>query len=418
MLESLEYEMTAAEPEAVQKLKVLVYTSLFPNSVRPLHGNFILERMRHLSFFADMSVVAPIPYFPRVRFIKRWSEHSLVPRSEKFAGFDIEHPRYVVFPRVGMATHGLSMFAGSFADVRRQCQRTDFDLIDAHYIYPDGLAATMLGAALNKPVVVSARGTDINLFPTFPTIRPLIRSVLKRADGVIAVSQSLKDIMVDLGCPAKKITVIGNGIDRKKFAPKPGGEARRILSLPAARPIVLSVGSLLELKGFHILIDAVARLRTRIPDVLMVVLGEGPYRRQLESQVRALGLEENVMLVGAKPHAQLATWYSAADLFCLASSREGQPNVLLEAMACGLPVIASRVRGTPEVVVSPTLGRLVERTPEAFEQAIESALQQQWDGRLIAAHARQRDWEKVASEILTVYADVLSRHQSNGRTRK
>src|SRR5205085_684612 len=133
------------------------------------------------------------------------------------------------------------------------------------YVYPDGLAAVMLGALLKKPVVISARGTDINLFPNFKTIRPLVRLVLKRADAVIAVSQALKDIMVELGCSPDKITVVRNGVDPVKFTPLPGTSARRNLGLPEGRPILLSVGHLKEHKGFQILVEAVNRLRQRRP---------------------------------------------------------------------------------------------------------------------------------------------------------
>ena len=271
-----------------------------------MHGNFILERMRHLLPFIDMSVVAPVPYFPPVKLNERWFKFAATPYSERFAGFEVDHPRYLVVPKFGMATHGLSMFAGSFPQVWRRLRAADFDLIDAHYIYPDGLAAVMLGALLKKPVVVSARGTDINLFPHFKTIRPMVRQVLKRADAVIAVSQPLKDIMIGLGCPPEKITVIRNGVDPVKFSRKLRAAARQELNLPADRSIVLSVGHLNEHKGFHILIDAVARLAVARPDLMMLIVGDGAYRSHLEQQVRRLGLQDRIVLVGARPHG--ASW--------------------------------------------------------------------------------------------------------------
>src|SRR6267378_413169 len=177
------------------QLRALIYTTLFPNSTQPLHGTFILERMRHLLPFVDMSVVAPVPYFPRINVNQRWFNFAEAPHVERFAGFEVDHPRYLVIPRIGMTTHGFSMFAGSLPQVWRRLRAADVDLIDAHYIYPDGLAAVMLGALLKKPVVVSARGSDINLFPKFAAIRPMVRQVLKRADAVIAVSRPLKNAM-------------------------------------------------------------------------------------------------------------------------------------------------------------------------------------------------------------------------------
>jgi teichuronic acid biosynthesis glycosyltransferase TuaC len=391
------------------RLRVLIYTTLFPNSVQPLQGHFVWERMRHLLPHIDMSVIAPIPYFPPVNLNERWYKFASIPRNERFGGFDVDHPRYVVIPNAAMAIHGISMFAGTLPQVRRRLGAMQYDLIDAHYIYPDGVAAVMLGKLFRKPVVVSARGTDINQFPQFHTIRPMVRRVLSGADGLIAVSQSLKDAMVDLGCPDEKITVIGNGVDSEKFRRQSRQAARQTLGLPDDRPIVLSVGHLIERKGFHVLIEAIGKVRLRKPNALLVIVGEGEERAHLEHQIEGLGLANNVRLVGAKPHDQLSAWYSAADIFCLASSREGWANVILEAMACGLPVVATRIWGTPEVVVSPTLGTLVQRTPEEFERAIEDALQRDWDREAIVAHARNHSWDKVAASVLKVYEKVLEK---------
>src|SRR5262249_13578786 len=158
------------------------------------------------------------------------------PHTEHIAGFDVDHPRYVVVPKLGMMTHGLSMFLGSLPDVWRRFQEADYDLIDAHYVYPDGLAALLIGRLLGKPFVISARGSDINLFPQYPLIRPLVKLVLKRAAAVIAVAQALKDVMVDLGCSEDKITVIPNGIDPVKFRPQSSELARQKVGLPANRP--------------------------------------------------------------------------------------------------------------------------------------------------------------------------------------
>src|SRR5215831_3974286 len=137
---------TVTEPQSPKatnynRLKVLVYTTLFPNSVDPLLGNFVLERMRHLQGLADLSVVAPVPFFPRLKINRRWYRYAMVPKAELFAGFKLRHPRFVVVPRIGMMTHGISMFAGSIPSVRDAVRRGRLDLIDAHYVYPDGLAA-------------------------------------------------------------------------------------------------------------------------------------------------------------------------------------------------------------------------------------------------------------------------------------
>src|SRR5213593_4733644 len=209
------------EFQDARRLRVLVYTTLFPNSINPLAGHFVLERMRYLLRFVDISVVAPVPYFPAwIRFNHRWLDWARVPRAEHFGGFYARHPRYFVFPKLGMATHGISMFAGSFRQVCGRLNEDEYDLIDAHYVYPDGFAAAMIAGVLKKPLVVSARGSDINLFPQFRVIRPLIRQVLRRANGLIAVSHALKEVMMRLGCRSDNLAVIGNGVDPRKFMPQ------------------------------------------------------------------------------------------------------------------------------------------------------------------------------------------------------
>jgi len=394
------------------RLRVLIYTSLFPNSVQPLLGKFVLERMRYLRAFADCWVSAPVPYFPRVGLREQWSRFSRIPKTEWIDGFGIDHPRYLVVPKVGMATHGLSMFLGSVRQVSTRTQEMSYDIIDAHYVYPDGFAAILLGKLLRKPVVVSARGSDINLFSEFLTIRPLIREVMVRADGLIAVSESLKARMVELGCAPEKIRVIGNGVDTIKFQSRPKNEMRRLLGLPADRSILLSIGNLTENKGFHILIEAVASLRRQNSGVLLVIIGEGVYGSHLSGKIRDLGLEGNVRLVGTQPHEELSAWYSAADVFCLASATEGCPNVVMEAMACGLPVIATRAATV--MLTKPSLGLLVDRTPEDFHHAMESALARDWDCAAIVDHARSSGWDKVARSVFNVFSDVVTQHNRRG----
>jgi glycosyltransferase involved in cell wall biosynthesis len=391
-----------------KRLRVLIYTSLFPNSVHPLRGNFIMERIRHLQPLADLSVVAPVPYFPLLNIHSRWQEFSKIPRSENIDGLELTHPRYIVLPKTGMLTHGFSMFLGSIRQVASKLRHETFDLIDAHYVYPDGFAAMMLGSYLRKPVVVSARGSDINVFPKFHTIRPLIRQVLIRADAVIAVSTSLKETMVGLGCPANKIAVIGNGVDSAKFRPSPKAEMRRFLQLPDDRPILLSVGKLTENKGFHVLIDAVAQLRLRRPDVLLVIVGEGPYRSKLELQIQRLGVAHNVRLVGEKAHEDLSAWYCAADLFCLASRSEGCPNVVMEAMACGRPIVATRSAAGS---VPPSFGIVVERTHDDFQRNLDEALSRNWDQQAIVAYARSCGWDKVAHLVVSVFSDTVAQRK-------
>jgi teichuronic acid biosynthesis glycosyltransferase TuaC len=391
-------------------MKILTFTTLFPNRRLPDFGVFIFQRTSHLACRAGnlVKVVAPIPYFPSWIPSNRWGLYGQLPREETFANLDVYHPRYPHLPSVLMPLHGVLMFLGSFLLARRLHRKFHFDCIDAHYVYPDGFAAVLLGKLLRLPVVVSARGTDINVFPSFLTIRPMIVWSLRNAAGIVAVSSALKSAIVNLGVPVEKISVIPNGIDLKRFYPVPQPEARLALNLPADVKIAISVGALREVKNHKLLISAFAKALESQPKLRLFIVGEGPLRPALENLIRELNLQERVSLVGARPNDELALWFSAADVSCLVSSREGWPNVLMESIACGTPVIATRVGGVPEIIRSPQLGVLTDEDPDSVAAALNSALTQQWDRSALARHARTREWGKVAEEVELYLVSIVS----------
>lgn len=394
-------------------MRILTYTTLFPNDVDKNLGVFVRNRLIHFTrqYQHELQVVAPVPYFPNLRLIPRWHRYSQIPRREESESLNVYHPRFLVTPKVGMSFYGWNMYWGSRRTVSRiQCE-FDFDVIDAHYIYPDAFAAVLLGKLLGKPVVVSARGTDINLYARMAAIRPMLRYVLRESSAVIAVCQALKSDMLDLGVSAKKIHVIGNGVDLTAFRPMPSASARRQLGLPLDRKIILSVGQLIERKGIHHLVEALARLGCHRSDVMLVLVGnhhDTTYVSRIKKRVADLGLDYAVCFAGAQPHTSLRIWYSACDLFCLASDREGWPNVILEAMACGKPVVASSVWGIPEVVSSPDLGILVDRiTGEGFAEAIQKGLGRTWDTATILRYARANSWERASARQQVLFQETV-----------
>lgn len=383
------------------RLRILTYTSLFPNQNQPLRGIFILQRVGHLGSRQGncSTVIAPVPYTPSWLPSKRLRSLAAVPERESIEQLTVYHPRYLLVPKVSMPLHGWLMFLGTLGLARRLHREVKFDCIDAHYVYPDGFAAVLLGKVLHLPVIVSARGTDINLFPRFRTIRPMIRWTLREAAGIVAVSGQLERTMINLGASPDKIRVIGNGVDTRRFHPVDRGEARQRLGLPANAEVIVSVGALVPYKGFQSLIRAIAELAPRHPNLRLRIIGEGAFRSALERLIREYGVQERVALVGNRPNEELKYWFSAADFSCLLSSREGQPNVVLESLACGTPVIATRVGGIPEVLASDELGFLVDNDSKKIISAMELAFQGSWDRALIAERAARRTWENVASEM-------------------
>jgi glycosyltransferase involved in cell wall biosynthesis len=383
------------------RLRILTFTSLYPSRVNPLQGIFIHQRVVHLARRPGNSVevIAPVPYFPSWLPLPRWRQFSEIPREEEIDGVRIHYPRYPLLPRISMPAHGMLMYLSSLSLALRLHREKTFDCIDAHFVYPDGFAAVRLGKRLGLPVVVSARGTDINVYPSFRLIRPMLRWTLTHAAGAIAVSADLRNKVIALGIPEAKIQVIANGVDTARFHPLDAKSARKQLGLPEGGPIAVSVGSLIESKGHHLLIASVAKLAAQFPKLRLYVIGEGVYRANLEELVREKQLQNKVFLPGNRPNEELPLWFSAADLSCLMSSREGWPNVVPEALACGTPVLATRAGGIPEILTSPELGMFVERNVDSIAAGLEQALARAWNREEIARHARSRSWGTVAAEV-------------------
>ena len=390
-------------------MHILTLSTLFPNALQPLHAVFVRARMEHFVRKYDhrWTVVAPVPYFPRLplKIGELYSTFARVPAYEDSRGYPVHHPRYLVTPKVGMRYYGSWMTSGVRRQVLDLHDRDPFDVIDGHYVYPDGTAATRLGEELGLPVVLSSRGTDLNLYPGFPAIAPRIRDNLEACDHLICVCEELKRVAVDLGTPERKISVIGNGVDPSRFHRGDRDAARARLALPKDALIVLSVGHMTERKGFDLLIEACARLGR--DDVVLVIAGDGPARGTLERLAGAIGFEARVRFPGAVRNEDLPAWYQASDLFALASSREGWPNVLCEAQACGLPAVATRVWGIPEIIHREDLGVLVEqRNADGLRAGLESALSRTWDRDVIESVGRSRTWDRVAEQLATVFEAV------------
>ncbi|MEQ8662760.1 MAG: glycosyltransferase [Gammaproteobacteria bacterium] len=343
-------------------LSLLLYSNLFPNARQPRHGIFIERRLRHLmaDFPVTARVVAPVPWFPceGARF-GQYGVFAGVPGEEMQDGLAVWHPRYLVVPKLSWHVAPLLMYAATRGLVRRLHAAQAIDVIDAHFFFPDGVAAVMVGRELGLPVSISARGSDIAQMSELAVSRRWIQWAAARADVLIAVAAALRERLGELGVAPERVEVLRNGVDLERFRPLDRVALREELGLDG--PVLLSVGNLIELKGHHLVIEALAGM----PGHTLLVIGEGPERARLEQRAQALGVAGRVRFVGLVPQAELPRWYAAADALVLASSREGWANVLLEAMACGTPVVATRVWGTPEVVAAAAAGVLIDERSAA-----------------------------------------------------
>jgi teichuronic acid biosynthesis glycosyltransferase TuaC len=389
-------------------VRVLVFTTLYPNAADPANALFVEQRLRQLvaTGAVETRVVAPVPWFPlRHPRFGRYTRFARAPANEIRHGIPIAHPRYLVVPKLGMlATPYTLARAGKRAIDELRRTGWDFDLIDAHYFYPDGIAATLLSQWYSKPVVITARGTDINLIPQSRLPRRMILWAAHRAAASITVCAALKDELVALGADAAKITVLRNGVDLELFRPMDRAEARKQLAVSG--PLLLSVGHLNKRKGHHVVLDALRELT----EYRLLIVGDGEMASALRKQASRIGVEDRVRFVGAVAPQQLPTYFNAADMLVLASSREGWANVLLESMACGTPVVATDVWGTREVVTSPVAGQLVgEVSSSAIVAGVRALAQAYPDRAATRRYAEGFSWDATSMGQLDLFRRILAR---------
>ena len=391
-------------------LRTLLFSTLYPSSVRPGLGIFVETRLRELlaSGQVQTKVVAPVPWFfstnPRFGDYARMAQ---TPRRETYHGIDVLHPRYLLPPRVGMNIAPFVLAAGAVGAVARLLDEGyDFDLIDAHYYYPDGVAAALLAKYFNKPFTVTARGSDINLLATHAVPRKLIRWAGDQAVASIGVSSAMTGAMAGLGLPVSRLTTMPNGVDLVRFSPMAKPQARALLGWSSA-PTLLSVGNLVVNKGHHLAIEALNQL----PGFNLVIVGLGPERQALQALAARRGLAARVTLVGEVAQKDLVPYYSAADILVLASSREGWPNVLLESLACGTPVVAADVGGVSEIIQQDSVGCLMKKPSSAD---LVAAVMQLWrrypDPFAIRAYAEKFSWKSTTAAQLSLFERIKNQH--------
>lgn len=398
-----------AAPEASGRpIRLLTLSSLYPNPAQPNHGVFVENRLRHLvaSGRAESAVVAPVPWFPLPRFMGRGVPRGAVPAEELRHGLRVLHPRFVALPKLGLLTNPPALLRAARGAARRLvAQGHRPDLLDAHYLFPDGVAALALARELGVPLVVTARGSDASQLPHQPFAGAAIRRLLREADALVAVSQGLADGLLALGAAPSKVTVLRNGVDTDLFRP-PADRAALRAQMGFSGPTLVSVGLLVPRKRHHLTIGALRHLPA---GTRLVILGEGAERPALEALAREAGVADRVSMPGARPHAELPRWYGAADLMVLASEREGWANVLLESMACGTPVVATPAWGMGEAISSPAAGLVLGGHSERdVADGVARLLAAPPERAATRAHAERFGWEETTQGQLALFARLLA----------
>lgn len=399
-----------AEPKCIE---LIVFSSLFPSAVRPSAGLFIRERMFRVAQHRALVVVSPQPWFPGQSLIRklRPGYRPQAPALEIQQGIRVYHPRFLSVPGLLRRFDGWLMALGSYF-LLRDLQREGARLIDAHFTFPDGEAATRLGRWLGLPVTITLRGTEVP-HSTHPVLRRRLSRTFGAATRLFSVSDSLRRLAIKLGATPEKIEVIGNGVDTSRFHLVDRTVARSRYGIPENARVLISVGGLVERKGMHRVIDCLPSLIERHADLHYLIVGggsaEGDIRPELNAQVARLGLSGHVHFLGALPPDELKWPLSAADVFVLATRNEGWANVFLEAMACGLPVITTDVGGNAEVVCRDALGSVVPfGDADALQQALDAALNKDWDHAAILDYAQANQWDKRVTQLLCAFDGIMN----------
>jgi len=382
-------------------LRVLTLSTLFPDAGRPSFGVFVERQTLALAARdeVEVEVVAPVGLpVPPLSLHPHYRAKARLPARESWQGLTVHRPRFRIWPKTGAAGAARSLAAAALPLLRS----LRFDVIDAEFFWPDGVAAMHLAEALGRPYSVKARGSDVHFWGGRPEVARQMVEAARKAGGLLAVSAAMKADMAALGMPEDRIRVHHTGVDLARFRPLDRREAKRKLGVSG--PLIVAPGNLVPLKGQHLAVAALADL----PEATLLIAGEGPERAALETLIAARGLGGRARLLGSVPPAAMPELLGAADLLLLPSEREGLANVWIEALACGTPILIADVGGAREAIDRPEAGRLVEREPRAIAAAALEMLAAPPDPLAVRRAAERFSWERNAAELFEHLSSLCS----------
>lgn len=394
--------------------RIAMVTPILPVPFEPTRGRFMLETARALSRQAQVRVfLLQSRYYEFFNLLSpRASINGKVPDSYRIDGLDMETINYPAIPVLSRALNPL------LASARLTPRVAAFapELVLGYWLYPDGYAAQRSAKALNRPCVLGALGSDVHVRSGLN--RFMTRRAVRRADAITAVSAPMKQHIVEqFDGDATRITTILNGYDHSVFHPRDQTEMRAELKIDAGAPVILYVGRLVAAKGLMELLSAFAQIRSTSDHAQLILIGEGRFRADLEGRAQSLGLSESVRFAGGKTPEEVARFMAAADVITLPSWSEGHPNVVVEAQACGRPVVATRVGGIPHMINANNGVLVTARDAISLRDGIRQALQVPWNHSVIS-QSSQRSWDDVATETLAVTKQALARYESAVLTAK
>ena len=380
-------------------LRVLSLSTLYPTDLQPNFGVFVERQMQAVTKRGDVDLIvvnpigippAPLSLHPRYRSLQT------LPAQENRGGVTVLRPRFSMVPGIGARFNAGAVFRAVLPLARQLHAQAPFDLIDAQFFHPDGLAAVRLGKALGLPVSIKARGADIHHWGHDRATAGQVLKAGRCAAGLLAVSQGLIDEMAALGIPREKIALHRTGLDADLFRPYDRRMCRDQLGLPRDRPVLATVGALIPRKGQRFVIEAL----TQLPDALLLLAGQGPDEPALRGLAVQLGVAKRVRFLGPVPHAELPIVLNAADVFVLPSASEGLANAWVEALACGTPVVTTPIPGAQELITDPDWGQLVPRDAAAIAAAVQKLLIARPSPERVQEATRGMSWQANAAVLV------------------
>jgi teichuronic acid biosynthesis glycosyltransferase TuaC len=383
--------------------RLAVVSSYFPIRAEPHRGHSAYQTLRRMTSRMEIEVFCPLAVYPS---FLRPRNFSYIRADPGYSPPDVR-ARYIEYPALPLVSRPWNG-AVCARYVLPHLERFKPDLILSYYVYPDGYAAVSCGKRLGVPVIVGAIGSDINRIPdrisTFLTSK-----ALREASFVLTVSEHLRDEAVRLGASPERTRAVRNGCDTSEFRLADRAQARNRLGLDAESEVAVFVGWIAPTKGLRELVDAVTRLRVSHPRLQLFCIGEGAFQAELEARASNAGSRDRIRFLGRCGSPEVASWLAAANVFCLPSYAEGCPNSVIEALACGRPVVGTRVGGIPELVDSESGILVAPRDSEALAEALGEALSRPWNERRISERS-QRGWDQVAEETFQICMDRLGHH--------
>jgi len=397
-------------------MNIIIFSNLFPNKLEPERGNFIALMVSKLAKIAKAQVISPLPWFPNLSLLKKipllwqWAIFSEIPYKDNYKNIQVHYPKYFFLPKIGFIFQPITIIISTYYQLRKIKKDNNVDIINAHWIFPDAVSAVYISRLLRIPCVVSARGCDINKYSASYFRRKLINWTLHNSDHITVVSNALKESIINIyNIDKNKITIIPNGVDESIFHLMDQDTCRNALDLTLKSKILLFVGQLHPVKNIATMLKALAIIKNNKKLIFnTIIIGAGPLEFELKKLASDLGLTSSeVDFKGQQTHTDVATYFGAADLLCLPSLREGRPNVVIEALATGLPVVASNVGGIPELINSSN-GALVSPSDEIeLAKAISVSMDKNWDRSEIASTQSASSWDSCAKQYLDLFTKVL-----------